>query len=193
MLYRPDAHQTKASSVRTTWVPVRTFLCVEKLRTAPACICPDDSAARPDNPQCLIKLQDFFPKHRYGKIDATVWMCSSIRQVSQFKSRRSDASHHGPDVRVSNMEIACIKSTVRTTILLVRTREASIWKLLTANVRPSGRQGNIVRTGLNSGKNFNEILESRLHSCLSKRPMTTVRTGPRFYQARRSVEPATYK
>jgi hypothetical protein len=63
--YRPDTHPTKASSVRTTWIPVRTFLYVEKLRTAPACICPDDSAARPDDPQCSIKSQDFFLKHRY--------------------------------------------------------------------------------------------------------------------------------
>jgi len=59
-------HQT--SSVRTTWIPIRTFLCVEKLRIAPACIRPDDSAAHPNDSQCSIKLQDFFPKHRYRKI-----------------------------------------------------------------------------------------------------------------------------
>jgi hypothetical protein len=52
--YRPDAHHTKASFIRTTRIPVRTFLCVEKLRTAPTCIGPND-------PQCSIKLQDFFP------------------------------------------------------------------------------------------------------------------------------------
>jgi len=40
------------------------------------------------------------------------------------------------------MEIACIKSTVRTTIPLVRTREASIWKLRAAEVRPSGHGSN---------------------------------------------------
>jgi hypothetical protein len=61
------------------------------------------------------KLQDFFPKHRYGKIVATVrttWIpvrsSSSIRQVSQFKSRRLDASLHGPDARVSNMELRAL-------------------------------------------------------------------------------------
>jgi hypothetical protein len=139
--YRPDTHQTKASSVRTMWVPVRTFLYVQKLRTAPTCIRPDDSAARPDNPQCSNKLQDFLPKHRYGKIATTVrttWIPvrthTSIRQVLQFKSRRLEVSHHGLDPRVSNMEIASIRSTVRTTILLVRTFEAFIWKLLAANV-----------------------------------------------------------
>jgi hypothetical protein len=90
------------ASVRTIQQPVQTTLSV-----------------RP-------KLQDFFPKHKYGKIVATVrttWtpilMRSSIRQVSQFKSKCPDASYHGLDMRVLNMEIACIRSTVRTTILLV--------------------------------------------------------------------------
>jgi hypothetical protein len=58
--------------VWTMWIPVRTLLCVEKLRNAPAFICLDDSAARPNDSQCSIKLQDFFRKHRYGKIDAIV-------------------------------------------------------------------------------------------------------------------------
>jgi hypothetical protein len=31
------------------------------------------SAARPDDTQCSTKLQDFFPKHKCGKIAATVW------------------------------------------------------------------------------------------------------------------------
>jgi hypothetical protein len=128
-------------AVRTTWIPVRTFLCVEKLRNAPACIRPDDSVARSDDSQCSIKPQDFFPKHRYGKIAATVrtawilvWSRSSITQVSQFKSRRPDPIHHGPDARASDMEIACIRSAVWMTILLVMTREASIWKLFAVNV-----------------------------------------------------------
>jgi hypothetical protein len=131
--YRPDAHQTKASSIRTTWIPVRTFLYVEKLRTALACICPDVLAACPNNSQCSIKLQDFFPKHRYEKITATVqttwisiWTRSSMRQVSQFKSRRPDTSQHGPNARVSNKEIECIRKTVRTIILPVQTCKASI-------------------------------------------------------------------
>jgi len=134
-------------------LPVRTFPCVEKLRTAPACIRPDVSTARPDN-KCSTKLPNFFPKHRYEKIAATVRTRSSIRQVSHSKSSRSDASQHGPDARASDMEIACIKSTVRTTIPLVRTPEAFIWKLLAAEVRPSGRQGTTVRTRLKNRKKF---------------------------------------
>jgi hypothetical protein len=99
---------------------VWTFPCVEKFRSAPACIRSDVSVACPDDSQCSIKLQDFFPKHRYGKIAATVrttWIpvrtCSSIRQVSQFKFRRPDASQHGP------------------------TRVHQIWKLHAPN-QPSG-------------------------------------------------------
>jgi hypothetical protein len=54
-----------------------------------------------------------------------------------FKSRL-------PDTRALDMEITCIRSTVWTTIPLVQTREALIWKLLAAEVQPSGRQGTTV-------------------------------------------------
>jgi hypothetical protein len=132
------------------------------------------------------KLQDFFPKHKYGKIAATVrttwipfWTRSSIRQVSQFKSRCPEASHHGPDACVSNMEIACIKSTVGT-------REASIWKLLAVNVRPSGRQGNTTQTQLSNRKDFQQNLHN--FSCIVVCPEVA-----QFYQARGSFELSTYK
>jgi hypothetical protein len=110
------------------------------------------------------KLQDFFPKHNYGKIVATIrttWIPVrtrlSIRQVSQFKSRRLDDCPHGPDARTSDMEIACIRSTVLTTILLVQTREALVWKLLATEVQPSERQGITVQTRFKTKKNFSKI------------------------------------
>jgi hypothetical protein len=110
------------------------------------------------------QLWDFFPKNRYGKIAATVrtmWIpvrtCPSIRQVSHSKFRRPDASFHGLDTLATYMEIACIKSTVRTTYPMVRSCEALIWKLCASKVRPSGRQGTIVQTRVNSRKNFCEI------------------------------------
>jgi hypothetical protein len=136
--------------------PVWTFLCVEKLRMLQ--LASVRTIQQPVRTILSVRssFRIFFPKNKYGKIAATVrttwisvWMPSSIRQVSQFKSRH-------PDAGVSNMEIACIRSTVRTTILLVRTREASIWKLLAADVRPSGRQCTTVRTRLISGKIFSE-------------------------------------
>jgi len=55
------------------------------------------------------------------------------------------------------MEIACIRSTIQTTIPLFLTSKAFIWKLLAAEVRPSGRQGTTVRTRPKSRKNFSEI------------------------------------
>jgi hypothetical protein len=71
-----------------------------------------------------------------------------------FKSRCPHDCPHGPNSRASNMEIACIRTTVRTTIPLVRTREALVWKLLAAKVRSSGRQDTTVRTHLKNKKEF---------------------------------------
>jgi hypothetical protein len=71
---------------------------------------------------------------------------SSIGQVKHSNFRCPDDSIHGPDARATNMEIACIKLTVLTTIPLVRTHEALIWKLRAAEVRPFGQQGNTIRT-----------------------------------------------
>jgi hypothetical protein len=53
MSYCPNAHLTKASSVRT-------FPCVEKFQTAPASICPDFSAARADDSQCSTSFRISF-------------------------------------------------------------------------------------------------------------------------------------
>jgi hypothetical protein len=104
-LNRPDAHKTKASSVRTTWIPVRTFLYVAKLRTGLAYICPNVSAARLDNSQCLTKASYFLSKIEYRKIAATVrttWipvrMSYSLRQVSNSNSTVRTPSYHGPDM-----------------------------------------------------------------------------------------------
>jgi hypothetical protein len=151
---RPDAQLSIASSVRTTWFSVRTFLFVEKLQTAPACIRPDVSAAHPDDLQCSTSFRISFQNTIMGRLlqpsgrrGFPSGRAKSIRQVSQFKSNR-------PDAQLSNMEIACIRSPVRTINLLARTREAFIWKLLAADVRPSGRQGNTVRTRLSNRKDF---------------------------------------
>jgi hypothetical protein len=161
VIYRPDAQLSKASSVRTT----RTFrpdlpLFLEASNCSSSHPSGRFSSTSRRHSE-FNQLQDFLPKHRYEKIAATVRTRSSIRQVLHSKSRRPDVSLHGPDARTIHMEIACIKSTVRKTIPLVRTREAPIWKLHAAEVRPSGRQGNTVWTRLKSRKNFSEILESR--------------------------------
>jgi hypothetical protein len=63
-----NAHQAKASSVQTTWIPFWTFLCVEKLQTAPVSILPDVSVARSNDSLCSTKLHIFFPKANMGRL-----------------------------------------------------------------------------------------------------------------------------
>jgi hypothetical protein len=157
VIYRLDAQLSKASSIWTT----RTFrpglpLCWEALNCSS--LNPSGRfSSTSDATQYSIKLWDFFPKHRYGKTVATVRMMwivvrtrSSIRQVAHSKIRR-------PDARTSYMKIACIRFTVWKTDVVVWTRQALIWKLLAAKVRPFGWQGNTVWTRLNSGKIFSKI------------------------------------
>jgi len=126
MIYRLDAQLSKASFVRTT----RNFrldlpLCreVSNCSSLHSSRCFSNTSGRH---LVFDQLWDFLPKHRYGKIAATIWMTwipiqtpSFIRQVSHSKSRRPDVSPLGSDVRASDMEIACIRSTVQTTIPLV--------------------------------------------------------------------------
>jgi hypothetical protein len=133
----------------------------------------------------------------------------SKTQIWEDRCNRLDDVHSRPDALIHKASIAfkiqtserksswsrraSIRSTFRTTIPLVWTGEALIWKLRATKVRSSGRQGTTVQTRLKLGKNFSEILESRSYSCPSGSPMTIIRTALRFYQARRSFEPATYK
>jgi hypothetical protein len=142
-----DAHLSKASSVRMT----RTFCSDLPLcREASNCSSLHPSghfSSTSGRHSVFDQILDFLPKHSYGKIaatDRTTWIPvrtrSSVRQLSHSKSRRPDVNPLGPDARASDLEIACIRSTVWTTIPLVRTREALVWKLLAVEeVRPSGR------------------------------------------------------
>jgi hypothetical protein len=204
--YHPDAQLSKSPAVQMTCHTIRTHI---RLKHHPSGrrgfpfgpssvsrsfellqLAPFRTIQQPVRTTLSVrpKLQDFFPKHRYGKIAETVqttWilvqMRSSIKQVSQFKSRGPDASQHGPDTRASDMKIACITSTVGTTILLVRTRETSIWKLLAAGratVRTTGQHRPDV--GLKQERYSAKFSKFRSHSCPSGRPMTTFRTGPSF-------------
>jgi hypothetical protein len=70
----------------------------------------------------------------------------SIRQDVHTKFNHPDVSLHGPDDQASYMEIACTSSTVWTSPFRVRTLKALLWYLRAAEVQPSGRLGNTVRT-----------------------------------------------
>jgi hypothetical protein len=96
--------------------------------------------------------------------------CVSIRYGNCMHQINHPKDHFlGLDARSLDMEITCSRSaTVQTT---------GHHCLYAAQIR----------------KEFLWILESRSHSCLSGPPMTSVRTTPRFYQARRSFEPLAYK
>jgi hypothetical protein len=145
------------------------------------------------------KLQDFFPKHSYGKIAATLrttWIPirtgSSIMQVSQFKSRRPDDGPHGLDAHASDMEITCIKWTVRMIIPLVRTRETFIWKLIATDMQPSKRQGTTVRTRLKNRKEFQQ--NSRTIDRIVVHPDGPwLPSGRRLFFIKPSFEPSAYK
>jgi hypothetical protein len=144
MIYRPNVQLSKASSVRTT----RTFrldlpLCQEALNCS--ILHPSGRFSSTSGRHSMFdQLWDFFPKHRYGKIATTVrtmWIPIrthlSIRQVAHSKFRHPNDSIHGLDARATYIKITCIKSTFWMTIPLVWTREALIWKLVAAKVRPS--------------------------------------------------------
>jgi hypothetical protein len=119
MANRPDVLQSSKrsqcsdASVRTTWL------------------------YRLDAIQCLTSIRVSALRHIYGKTAATVQtMCDpvrtmfSIRQECTYqdtKFNRPDVSLHGPDDQASYMEIPCTSSTIRTTILLVRTLQALLW------------------------------------------------------------------
>jgi len=99
------------------------------------------------------QASDFLSKIKYGKIAATIrtmWipvrMRYSLRQVRNSNSTVQTPAYHGPDARMTDMEIAYSRSPTRTAILLVRTREAFIRKLLVVVVRLSERQCLTVRT-----------------------------------------------
>jgi hypothetical protein len=115
VIYRPDAQLFKASSFRTT----RTFhpdlpLCQESSYCSS--FYPSEHFSSTSIRHSMFdQLWDFLPKHRYGKIAATIrrmWIPvqtrSSIRQVAHSKSRRPNASLHGSNARATYKEIACI-------------------------------------------------------------------------------------
>jgi hypothetical protein len=104
----PDAQLSKASSVRT----MRTFrpdlpLCREALNCSSLhpSGCFNSTSWRHS---MFDQLWDFFPKHRYGKIAATVltmWTpvrtLSSIRHVVHSKFRHPDDSLNGLDTQAT--------------------------------------------------------------------------------------------
>jgi hypothetical protein len=67
MIFRLDAQLSKHHSSGRRELSFRTFLYVEKLRTAPGCILPDVSATRQDAFQCLKRKKILFQNTNMGR------------------------------------------------------------------------------------------------------------------------------
>jgi hypothetical protein len=133
------------------------------------------------------KLQDFFPKHRYRKIVATVrttWIpvrtLSSIRQVSQFKSRRPNASHHGLDARIKYEN--CVHQINRLDEHPPGLDPRNLYMEITyselVTVRTTGQHR--PDAALKQERFSAKFLEFQSYGCSYRRPMTTVRTTSSF-------------
>jgi hypothetical protein len=100
---------------------IRTFHCVEKLRTASACIRSDVSAVRPDDTQCSTSYEISFQNTDMGRSLQPSGRCGFL----------SGCNHPYGKYCIQNPH-------VRTPVFMVRTRELLIWKLR-AYDQPSGR------------------------------------------------------
>jgi hypothetical protein len=164
---RLDAHLSTVPSVRTTchtiWMPNRPSIIrsddvdflldlpLYREASVPACIRSDVSATRSDGSQYSTKLQ-ILSKFIYEKIAATVltmWIPVrtrfSLMQESQFKFNRLDVCQHGPDARLTDMELRIQLQPSGCLHIMVRTRAKHIWKLRVED-QLSGRPSPLVRT-----------------------------------------------
>jgi hypothetical protein len=108
----PSGHPTNlASSVRTTCIFVRTLHCIEKLLFHLASIRTSQQPVR--TPLSIRPSFKFFPCSVMGRLMQPSQTCSYIRQESQFKHNRPNAS---------------LPSSGRQSAI-VRTRVHLIWKL----------------------------------------------------------------
>jgi hypothetical protein len=67
MIFRQDAQLSKHHPSGRRELSIRTFLCVEKLRTAPGCIRLDVSGTRPDTFQCSTRKSISFQNTDMGR------------------------------------------------------------------------------------------------------------------------------
>jgi hypothetical protein len=137
VIFRPDAQLSKHHPSGQQELSIRTFPCVEKLRTVPACICPDVSAARPNatqysnsygisfqntdigrqlqpsrrcgsHPDALIhKASSAFKIKTSGRYSSWYGRSSFIYENCVHQINRSDDRSYGPDSRSLDMKIVC--------------------------------------------------------------------------------------
>jgi hypothetical protein len=158
--YHSDALLSTTSSVRT-------FLYVKNLRIAPACIRPDDSAARPDDTQCSTKASGFLSKtqiwedscHRPDNIDfcldALIHKASIAIQIQTSRGQSSWSRC------ASNRYGNCVHQISRRDDHPPGLDAQSLYMEITCIRRATVRTKKAPpsRHGLKKGKNFSEILE----------------------------------
>jgi hypothetical protein len=134
---RPDSQLSKALAVRRTCQIVRTHIKLKHHWSGRSGFPPGHSFVS----RSFELLQLASVRTIQQPIRTTLSVRSSFRisfqtQIWEDCCNRPDDVDSRTDTRASDMEIACIRTTVWTTIFLVQTREAFIWKLLAADVRP---------------------------------------------------------
>jgi hypothetical protein len=125
--YRPDAQQTKASSVRTTWISVRTLLYIKKLLSK------------------LASVQTFQQPVRTTLSVRSSFRFSFQKQIWEDCCNRPDDVDSRPDALLlkGKFVIQTQPSGCRSTMVWKRLQQ--IWKLRAAN-QLSGRSPPMVRT-----------------------------------------------
>jgi hypothetical protein len=109
---------------------------------------------------------------------------ASDKEIAYSTSIVRTPAYHGLNARSSDLEIACWILTVQKAIPLGPNARSLIWKLLAADVRPSGRQCLTVWTQLLNKKDFQwKSQKFWSHSCPSGRTMSTVWTAPVYFTA----------
>jgi hypothetical protein len=193
--YRPDARQTKVSSVRTTWISFQTLLWIEKLliqlasvqtiqQPVPTTLSDQSSFRFSFQNQiwedCCNRPDDGIPvRKRY-----------SLRQVRNSNSTVQTSVCHGPDPHSTDMEIVCRRSTVRTTIPHGLDAQ-SLVKEITCSGHATVRTTVPHRpdAALKQERFLVKISEFRSHSCPFERPMSTVPKAPVFIKAVTHLNP----
>jgi hypothetical protein len=176
MSSRPDAHLSIAPAVQTKWHTIRTPDTPKHhssgrrgLPSGPSSaswsfcssLHPFGRLSSPSGRLSVIELQIFFPSSNKGRLLQLSGRHGfpSGRATPEGKNCNSNSFVRTPvchrqDARSTDMEIGCRRSTVRTAIPHGPDVRSLIWKLLAADVRPSGRQCLTVRMRLSNRKDF---------------------------------------
>jgi hypothetical protein len=123
--------------------------------------------------------------HQTDKHHLSRRRASSVRKPTSYLESTSNvrtSPPHCPDVRASDMEIACWSLAVRTLLPDNPDARSLLWKLLSADVRPSGRSSHPVQTMFLYRKDFSaKILENPVAQLSVRTTMVHRPDSPQAY------------